>query len=174
MEDHWGGKEQQHSFSLFFRPHPFLFVRSWHLWMECSCWLVGGATDAHFLVETTGCWFTSAPSVWTRIGGSYGIPLTREFTGFCRGSQLGPCSLFLQTCHKRDVRVGQIWPSCMVRSGLWGHSFISEVNVNKADLWGQEVGEVDLEMFCIKLYVWGRGCLIEITLPGCWKLKINP
>lgn len=53
--------------------------------------------------------YTSS-SVWTRIRGLYGIPVTREFTGFCRGSQLGPSLLFLQTCRKETSGGGRSGP----------------------------------------------------------------
>ncbi len=158
------GKSSKHSFSLFFRPHSFLFVHFWHLWMECFWWVGGGvrcalvATDAHFLVETTGCWFTPAPQCEQESGARTGFRLPENSLDSAGGLSWGParCS-FRHATKRRQVGGPPIWPSCMVRSGLWGHGYISEVNVNKAELWGQEVGEVDFEMFCIKLYVWGGG-----------------
>lgn len=73
-------------------------------WLGVRCAPV--ATDAHFLVETTGCWFTPAPQCEQELGARTGLCLPENSLDSARGSQLGPCSLFLQTCHKRDIRVG--------------------------------------------------------------------
>lgn len=55
--------------------------------------------------------YTSS-SVWTRIGGSYGIMLTREFTGFCQGVSAGALLIvpsdMPQKRHQGGVRSGPL------------------------------------------------------------------
>lgn len=58
------------------------------------------------LVETTGCRFTPAPQSEQELGARPGFRLPENSLDSAGGLGLGPCSLFFQTCHKRDVRVG--------------------------------------------------------------------
>ncbi len=82
------------------------------------------------LVETTGCWFTPAPQCEQESGARTGFRLPENSL-----DSAGGLSCSFRHATKRHQGGGPpIWPSCMVRSGLWGHGYISEVNVNKAEL----------------------------------------
>lgn len=111
----------------------FLFVPSWHLWMECF-WRVGGcvrcapvASDAHSLAETTGCRFTPASQCEQELGTRSGILLPESSLDSAGGLGWGQAHCSFR--HATKETSGWVCPSCMVRSGLWCHSLIWRCSV---------------------------------------------